>query len=152
MPHDDDAREAKPETLSSADAITDAERLRSQKLEQLWESASSFHRAPCLKPSVSVGALGGLGIGTIRYLGGAGARAAFTWGSTVAGLLSATSWYTCRRAMYARMNSESSLIARMQQGDRDALREYHRILEEREAKAKASLDGDGSSGDWYKKP
>ena len=94
----------------------------------------SFHRAPCLRPSLGMGALGGFGIGMLRYLGGAGSKAAFTWGSTVAGLLAGTPWVTCRRAMYSRTaNDEASLIARMQQGDREALAAYQRLIAEREA-------------------
>lgn len=141
----------KPETLNREDAITEADQ-QSRKWQNLWESASSFHRAPCLRPSLAVGAMGGLGVGALRAFGGAGSRASFTWGCLVSGLLAGTSWYTCRRAMYARMPDESSLMQRVQAGDRDALREYHRILDERQAKNKEKFASESDGGAWYKKP
>ena len=160
MPDNDETRESmakpRPDTLSRSDAITEADGLvESRKWKNFYEALTSFHRAPCLKPSLGAGALGGLGIGVLRYMGGAGSKAAFTWGSTVAGLLAGTSWFTCRRAMYSQMkvNDESALIERMHAGDREALKEYHRILEERAAKDAAAAHDDGARGGsgWYRK-
>ena len=135
-----------PESLGRDDAIVDEKEREARRSQKRWEAAQSFHRAPCLRPSLAIGGLGGFGIGILRYVGGAGAKAAFTWGGTVAGLLYGTSWYTCRRAMYARLTDEASLMTRMQAGDREALVEYQRTLE---AKAKAARPGEGG-GPWAK--
>ena len=126
-----------PETLNPDDVESDAQR-DARRSQLRWDALTSFHRAPCLRPSLAIGALGGLGIGMLRYVGGAGSRAAFTWGSTVGGLLSMTSWYTCRRAMYAQMHEESDLITRLQAGDKDALHAYQNLLEERQARQKVA--------------
>ena len=126
---------SKPETLSSSDHLN----VEQRRSDARWQAFTSFHRAPCLRPSLGIGALGGLGIGMIRYLGGAGGRAAFTWGSTVAGCLYGSSWYVCRRAMYARLNGDGSadadLLTRVQAGDREAMIEYRKRLEARAAKS-----------------
>ena len=135
-----------PESLGRDDAIVDEKEREARRSQKRWEAAQSFHRAPCLRPSLAIGGLGGFGIGILRYVGGAGAKAAFTWGGTVAGLLYGTSWYTCRRAMYARLTDEASLMTRMQAGDREALVEHQRTLE---AKAKAARPGEGG-GPWAK--
>ena len=96
-----------------------------------WNSLMTFHRAPCLWQSVGMGAVGGVGLGGLRYFGGSPSKAAFTWGSVVAGLLSATSWYTCRSALYRQAQQEISLLQRVQARDPEALMEYQRKLEAR---------------------
>ena len=141
-----------PEQLGRQDAVVENEDNKdARKAELRWEALQSFHRAPCFRPSITVGALGGVGIGALRFVGGAGGKAAFTWGSVVAGLLSGTSWFTCRRAYYARMDvdGEAALISRAQGGDMAALEKYQQILEEREAKMKANPRAD--SGSWARK-
>jgi len=141
----------KPVQLNASDAIVEQDKDRAANAaSKVWDSLRTFYRAPCLQPSVGIGAAGGFGIGALRYMGGAGGMPAFTWGSTVAGLLAATSWYTCRRAMYARVHGESDLITRMQGGDREALQEYHRRLEERQQKAMANSD-EKDKGSWARK-
>lgn len=97
-----------------------------------WEALMTFHRAPCLRQSVGVGLAGGVSIGGLRYFGGSGGRAAFTWGSIVGGLLAGTSWYTCRKRMYAVLQDEVSLLQRVAEKDPEALREYQRKLEARQ--------------------
>lgn len=99
--------------LNSADAIVVNEGDREiAKSNSRWQAIKSFHRAPCLAPSFGIGAAGGFGLGGVRYLSGSGRRAAFTWGSVVAGLLAGTSWYTCRRAMYAQQAEEMEMLQR----------------------------------------
>ena len=84
-----------PPPLGSKDAVVINEGDReAAKSNSRWESLRTFHRAPCLAPSVGIGAAGGLGIGGLRYISGSGGRSAFTWGSVVAGLLAGTSWFT----------------------------------------------------------
>ena len=138
----------RPEKLNRDDALVNEEMKSERRAATRWEAFQSFHRAPCLKPSLGMGALGGLAIGLLRFLGGAGGVAALTWGGTTGTCLYGTSWYTCRRAMYARANNESNLIERMQAGDREAVKEYQELLERRQAKA---LEGHDGSGGWAKK-
>jgi len=123
--------------LGSKDALVINEGDReAAKSNSRWQSLKTFHRAPCLAPSIGVGALGGLSIGGLRYFGGAGGRAAFTWGSVVAGLLSGTSWYTCRRAMYAQQSEHVNLLQRVAAKDPTAMREYQEKLEGRSLEAR----------------
>lgn len=121
-----------PSQLGSKDAVVINEGDRdAAKTASRWESLKTFHRAPCLRASVGMGVLGGIGIGGLRTLTGSSRRAAFTWGSVVCGLLSGTSWFTCRRAMYAAVQEEASLLQRVAAKDPDALMEYQRKLEAR---------------------
>ena len=74
----------KPVQLSSGDAIVEQEQDRAVNASaKVWDSLRTFYRAPCLQPSLGIGAAGGFGIGALRYLGGAGGMPAFTWASTV---------------------------------------------------------------------
>lgn len=149
---DEHHAEPKPETLSRQDAIVEQEQDRmANAAAKRWESLSTFHRAPCLRPSIGIGAAGGFGMYALRYLGGAGGKAAFTWGTCVAGMLSATSWYTCRRAMYSRVQNENDLLTRVQAGDREALREYRDLLEKNQAASLAKAQEGGNSS-WFRKP
>jgi hypothetical protein len=121
-----------PPGLGKDDAIVVGDGQReSAKWAALWEAARSFHNAPCLRPSLTMGAAGGLGLGMIRYLSGSGIRAAGTWGGVVTGLLAGTSWYTCRRSMYSSIQEEAALLNRVSAGDAEALQEYQRRLESR---------------------
>ena len=121
-----------PPPLGSKDAVVINEGDReAAKSNSRWESLRTFHRAPCLAPSVGIGAAGGLGIGGLRYISGSGGRSAFTWGSVVAGLLAGTSWFTCRRAMYAQKQDKVHLLQRVAAGDPTAMAEYQATLEER---------------------
>ena len=61
-----------PEKLSPDDAITGEAEQAERRSKKRWEALMSFHRAPCLRPSLGMGALGGFGIGMLRYRGGAG--------------------------------------------------------------------------------
>mmetsp|Transcript_53442 Transcript_53442/g.106293 ORF Transcript_53442/g.106293 Transcript_53442/m.106293 type:complete len:132 (-) Transcript_53442:232-627(-) len=126
-----------PTDLGSTDAVVINEGGReAAKTATRWEAIKSFHRAPCLAPSVGMGAVGGLGIGGLRYLGGSGGSAAFTWGSIVAGLLAGTSWFTCRRQMYSQIREDTSLLQRVAAKDPEALEQYHRKLEARSLEAR----------------
>jgi hypothetical protein len=141
----------RPPLLTPDDVHVDQE---ARKAQTRWDALQSFHRAPCLRPSIGMGALGGLGIGMIRFLGGAGGKAAFTWGSVVGGLLAGSSWFTCRRTMYARMpgDDDSALIGRLQTGDKAALLEYQAKLQERERRATAAAGGSQHDANaWVKK-
>ena len=53
----------------------------------------------------------------------------------VGGLLAATSWFSCRRSMYAQVREEANLLARIGEGDVKAMQEYQAKLEARAAKA-----------------
>ena len=118
--------------LGSKDAVVINEGDReAAKSNSRWQSLKTFHKAPCLAPSVGIGAAGGLGIGGLRYVSGSGGRAAFTWGSVVAGLLAGTSWFTCRRQMYSKQQENVNLLQRVAAGDPDAMAEYQAKLEER---------------------
>ena len=77
---------------------------------------------------------------------GSGGKVAFTWGSVVAGLLSGTSWFTCRRAMYMNVRHEVDLVERVQQGDAAALLEYQQLLEARAEKNRLEMQGRTGSG------
>ena len=116
--------------LGNKDAVVINEGDREMaKSNSRWQSLKTFHRAPCLAPSIGIGAAGGMSIGGLRYLGGSGGRAAFTWGSAVAGLLAGTSWYTCRRSMYKRQIDDINLLQRVAVKDPEAMLEYKRKLE-----------------------
>lgn len=125
-------------SLGAKDAVVVSEGDReAAKTAATWEAFMTFHRAPCLRPSLGIGFAGGLGIGALRYLSGSSARAVFTWGSLVGGLLAGTSWFTCRRSMYAAVAEEAALLTRVQAGDAEALQEYQRRLEARAKKGPA---------------
>ena len=55
-----------PDALGPDDTIVDEGELR--RSEARWRALQSFHRAPCLRQSLALGALGGLGIGMLRYM------------------------------------------------------------------------------------
>lgn len=130
--------------LGSKDAIVINEGEReAAKSNSRWQSLKSFHRAPCLWPSLGIGGAGGIGLGGLRYLGGSSGRVAFTWGSVVAGLLSGTSWYTCRRSMYSRQVEEVNLLQRVAARDPEAMRDYQRLLEERSYQARLEKEKKG---------
>ena len=119
-------------SLGSKDAIVVAEGDREMaQSAAAWQALFTFHRAPCLRESIGIGLAGGAGIGLLRHFSGSVARVAFTWGAVTGGLLSGTNWFVCRRAMYAKVSEEVALLARVQAGDADALREYQTKLEER---------------------
>ena len=103
----------------------------------VYESFLSFYRAPCLKQSLTVGFAGGIGIGTLRYFDARHFPTAYTWGAVVGGLLSCTSWFVCRRAMYEAQTAETQLLQRVIAQDPDAMREYQARLEEKAARAAA---------------
>lgn len=131
-----------PPFSGDAVVINEAER-EAAKTATRWEALTSFYRAPCLWPSIGMGGLGGAGIGGLRYYGGSGGRAAFTWGSVVAGLLASTSWFTCRRQLYANMRDEVSLLQRVAAKDPEALMEYQKKLQARnvaDARAGAGVE------------
>ena len=104
----------------------------------VWESFLSFYRAPCLKQSVTLGFAGGIGIGTLRFTTSRNASAAGTWGAVVGGLLAGSTWFVCRRAMYASAYEEAQLLQRVMAKDPDAIREYQTKLEQRAAQEQAA--------------
>ena len=122
--------------LRSDDAIVRQE--GEHRDSSIWNSLVTFYRAPCLQPSLGMGAAGGTAIGLLRFISGSGGAVAFTWGSTVAGLLAGTSWFTCRRALYQKAMTEVALLERVQQGDPDALLQYQELLEARQAQMEAA--------------
>ena len=130
-----------PNKLTQADAIVvrDGE-MDAATANSRWAALFTFHKAPCLKPSLGAGAIGGTFLGALRYMTGAGGKTAFTWGSVVAGLLAGTSWFTCRRAMYQGARQEVDLLERVQQGDADALLQYQELLEARAEKTRLELE------------
>ena len=81
--------------------------------EALLTAFASFHRAPCLGQSLSLGFAGGVGLTALRYVGARNMRSASTWGLVSGGLLSACNWYACRRAMYRQINAESSMLQKL---------------------------------------
>ena len=132
--------EPEPPRLTAEDAIVVREGERdAHNANAKWEAMRTFHRAPCLKPSLGLAAIGGSFVGALRLLTGSGGRTAFTWGSVVAGLLSGTSWFTCRRQMYMNVRKEVDLLERVQQGDAQALIEYQELLEARSEQQRIAL-------------
>lgn len=95
----------------------------------VWSSMASFHRAPCLAQSLGLGGAGGAALGLLRLVSGSSGKAAGLWGATAAGLLAGTSWFTCRRAMYASRQSELDLLQRVAAREPEALAAYEAKLE-----------------------
>ena len=81
--------------------------------EALLTAFGSFHRAPCLGQSLGVGSAGGAGLAALRYVTARDVRSASTWGLVTGGLLCASNWYVCRRAMYRTINAESSMLQKL---------------------------------------
>ena len=132
--------EPEPPRLTAEDAIVVREGERdAHNANAKWEAMRTFHRAPCLKPSLGLAAIGGSFVGALRLFTGSGGRTAFTWGGVVAGLLSGTSWFTCRRQMYMNVRKEVDLLERVQQGDAQALIEYQELLEARSEQQRIAL-------------
>ena len=115
------AMSAQP-TDPAARVVNEADR-ESNRWETHKEALRTFYKAPCLVQSLGLGTAGGLGLGALRWMNSRDVRAAGTWGAVAAGLLSCSSWYVCRRAMYDSMNEETVLLQEavnaVQQGDKE---------------------------------
>ena len=81
--------------------------------EALGTAFRSFHRAPCLGQSLGMGGAGGAGLFALRYVTARDMRSAGTWGLVTGGLLCASNWFVCRRAMYRTINAESSMLQKL---------------------------------------
>jgi len=86
------------------------EEIRENQGGNRWRTVSSFVNAPCLRPSLGTGAVGGLGIFALRYFGSRSLISSATWGAGVFGLTAGASWTVCRRAMYAKIQEEEEAL------------------------------------------
>ena len=133
-----DGNATAPEVLGSKDAVvvTDDGRMGAEA-QAWWVSLFTFHRAPCLRESVLTGVMGGGSLGVLRFLHSRDPRTAFVFGYTVTGILSATNWFVCRRAMYENIKEESNVLNRAVQGDAEAIKQYSKLVKDREQKKSA---------------
>ena len=121
------APSAAPDRPGAGNAISLNENDLADAMWQVrWQSLRTFYSAPCLAQSVLLGIGGGAGIGALRALGPGprSPRNAWTVGCVVGGMLYGSSWYVCRRALWASRREEQQLLQRVNQGDPEALQEY----------------------------
>lgn len=78
-------------------------------------------------------------------MSGSTGKAAGLWGATAAGLLCGTSWFTCRRAMYASKHSEIELLQRVAAKEPAALEEYQARLDKTLARTKRDRERAGGA-------